>query len=597
MRKRQWRPLFDSMQILLDKPFEVVAKSIHQGLSEMYSNLEIDPNGIGLELVAPPDPNLGDFAFGCFRLSKQLKKKPNEIAIELEAYFSKQSTLQAKATGPYLNLRLGLKQIRDLWFDSLVTQEYFDSPSVTQGPKTMIEFSQPNTHKELHVGHLRNACLGDALVKLKRFIGIEVISATFPGDIGAHVAKCLWYLKYHNSDPIPETQRGEWIGQLYSKAHLKLEAEKGTAKEDHNRAQLTDILRQLESREGEFYQLWLTTREWSIDLMKRIYSWINIEFDVWYWESQVDQASREYAQSLFDQGKLIRSEGAVGMDLSQEKLGFCMLLKSDGTGLYSTKDLELAKRKFQDFNIKRNVYVVDLRQSLHFAQVFKVLEKLGFEQAKDCVHLQYNFVELPDGAMSSRKGNIIPITELIEKMRVMIQDKYLARYQGDWDQSEIERVSDQVAVGAIKYGMLRIDVTKKIVFDMEEWLKIDGESGPFIQYSAARIKSLLKKLLGDVTGVSSNWTSLQHEAETRLMRHALYFKTTMRNAALQEKPHLVTTYLYELAKAFNYFYHECPIANAKTPELKKARLELAQATGMLLEKGLSLIGIPTPDRM
>jgi arginyl-tRNA synthetase len=411
------------------------------------------------------------------------------------------------------------------------------------------------------------------------------------------VAKCLWYLKYHNQEAIPQQNRGEWLGRLYSKAHLKLEDEKGTALEEINRAQLTEIMKQLENREGEFFDLWVTTREWSIDLMKRVYKWINIDFDVWYWESEVDQASRAYVKELLAQGKLIRSEGAVGMDLSEDKLGFCMLLKSDGTGLYATKDLELARRKFQDFQIERSIYVVDMRQALHFAQIFKVLEKLGFEQAKQCYHLQYNFVELPDGAMSSRKGNIITITELIDKMRATIKEKFLSRYQEEWSQSEIDRVADQVAIGAIKYGMLRFDTTKKIVFDMEEWLKIDGESGPFIQYSAARIKSLLMKHSDSVADVKADWSLLTHQAEHHLIGHGLYFKAVMRNAALQEKPHLVTTYLFDLAKAFNHFYHECSIANADSIQLKSARLELAKVTGILIERGLDLIGIPTPDRM
>jgi arginyl-tRNA synthetase len=586
------------MQAVLDKPFDLIANIICQGLSEFGVNGPLPGVvEIGLDLIPPPGRNLGDFAFGCFKLSKLLKKKPNEIALGLELKLGQDTRISAKAAGPYLNIKLKTDHAYRLWAQDILSGDYFSTPILIGAPKTMIEYSQPNTHKELHVGHMRNACLGDALVKLKRFAGIEVISSTFPGDVGAHVAKCLWYLKYHNTDPIPESNRGEWLGKLYSKAYLKLEDEKGTPAEEVNRAQLTEILKQLENRSGEFFDLWVTTREWSIDLMKRVYQWINIEFDVWYWESEVDQASRKYVEELLAQGKLIRSEGAVGMDLSEDKLGFCMLLKSDGTGLYATKDLELAKRKFQDFQIERSIYVVDVRQALHFAQVFKVLEKLGFEQAKNCVHLQYNFVELPDGAMSSRKGNIVAITDLIQKMKSMIQDKYLAKYQGDWSPQEIELVSNQVSVGAIKYGMLRIDTTKKIVFDMEEWLKIDGESGPFIQYSAARIKSLIKKLSDSTLQQKADWSHLKQEAELNLISQGLYFRTVIKNAAVQEKPHLVTTYLYELAKAFNYFYHECSIANAETFEIKVARLELARVIGKLLEKGLEILGIPTPDRM
>lgn len=591
------------MKIQHDRAFLITAKSIQKALETSPQPLFIAAEDIASDLTLPPNPDLGDFAFGCFKLAKELKQNPAALAKALEGQILADKNLSEHflsvgAVGPYLNLRLKGSVIWESFGNSALTGELFNSPVLLEQPKTMIEFSQPNTHKELHVGHMRNACLGDALIRIKRFAGIEVVSSTFPGDVGAHVAKCLWYLKYHNQEAVPVTHQGEWLGQLYSKAHLKLEAEKGSSLEEPNRQQLTFILKQLENKQGEFYDLWQETRQWSIDLMERIYNWLDIKFDVWYWESEVDEPSRQYVTQLLDQGKLVRSQGAVGMDLSEEKLGFCLLLKSDGTGLYATKDLELARRKFLDYKIERSVYVVDLRQALHFSQVFKTLEKLGFEQAKNCYHLQYNFVELPDGAMSSRKGNIIPITDLVVKMEAMIKDKYLSRYQGEWSSAEVDIVAHQVALGAIKYGMLRMDTSKKIVFDMNEWLKIDGESGPFIQYSAARIKSLVKKA-GETLKNSGyrNWDQLTHLAEQKLMGQLLYFKSVVKITALQEKPHLLTSYLYDLSKAFNYFYHECPIHQAESEALKSSRLDLARVTGQVLSKGLEILGIPTPDRM
>jgi arginyl-tRNA synthetase len=286
------------------------------------------------------------------------------------------------------------------------------------------------------------------------------------------------------------------------------------------------------------------------------------------------------------------------MDLSDENLGFCLLLKSDGNGLYATKDVELARRKFQDFKIEKNIYVVDVRQELHLKQVFKVLERLGFEQAKNCFHLKYNFVELPDGAMSSRKGNIIPLMELVHRMEEMVKTNYLSRYENEWTKEEVQTVATQVAQGAIKYGMLRMDTAKKIVFDMNEWLKIDGESGPFIQYSGARINSLLKKLGYDKRkALEANGGLLIHATERALLQSLLHFNTQVISATENEKPHLLCAYLYDLAKRFNLFYHECPIGQAGNEELKQARLAVAAGTGEVLIKGLSLLGIPVPDRM
>ena len=565
------------------------------------------PEGTGLPdlsqlydaLVEPPNPEMGDLAFGCFLVAKALRKSPAQIATEiqnnLQNKLSGQKLIEkAQAAGPYLNFRLSSEAVGNSLLELILSEKIFNLKLTENHPRTMIEYSQPNTHKEMHVGHMRNVSLGDALVKVGRYAGFEILGVTFPGDVGTHVAKCLWYMKYRNTEPIPATDRGEWLGRMYSKAHLKLEDEAGTPQEADNREKMTMILKQLESKSGEFYDLWKETRQWSIDLMNRVYDWAGISFDRWYWESDVDAPSLKYARELYEQGKLVQSQGAIGLDLSDKNLGFCLLIKADGTGLYATKDIELARRKFQE-GIERSVYVVDVRQALHFSQVFEVLDRVGFSQAKNCFHLQYNFVELPDGAMSSRKGNIIPLLSLIEQMENRVKEQYLTRYQNEWPKEEIDLVASQVARGAIKYGMVKIDNNKKIVFDMQEWLKLDGDSGPFIQYSAARIRSLVAKL--GPLAENRQWATLVHPAEKKLMAHLMNFNTVVVNAAMTDRPSILCTYLLGLAQNFNHFYHECPIGQAENADLKQARLGLAASTGKVLEKGLELLGIPSPKRM
>lgn len=584
------RTLHDSIRLFLAQKIQFALGSTGAALSEI-SNLDLSE-----QFVEPPNSDLGDLAFGCFILAKNLKKSPVALALELKTQMElDEQLIRVEAVGPYLNLTLSASFIGQSLLDPILTGVFFQKKLTENSPKTMIEFSQPNTHKELHVGHMRNACLGQALVHLLRYANYGIISSTFPGDVGTHVAKCLWYLKYVNLEPLPTTDKGEWLGKIYSKANLKLEDELGTDREAENRDKLTLILQQLEAKSGEFYDLWKETRQWSIELMKHVYQWAGISFDQWYWESDVDSTSVQFVQKLYADGKLVRSEGAIGMDLEADKLGFCLLLKSDGTGLYATKDLELARRKFQDYQIKKSIYVVDLRQELHFKQVFKVLEKLGFEQAKDCYHLRYNFVELPDGAMSSRKGNIVPLMELVHKMEAMVKSQYLSRYKDEWSQDEVNLIATQVAQGAIKYGMLRMDTNKKIVFDMDEWLKIEGESGPFIQYSGARIQSLVRKF-GPILN-SVQWELLVHPSEKRLMQMLMGFHSVVLGAAENYKPHLMCTYLYELAKRFNGFYHDCSIGMAETEALKNARLALSEASGLVLQQGLSLLGIPAPSKM
>ncbi|MFN8370187.1 MAG: arginine--tRNA ligase [Bacteriovoracaceae bacterium] len=549
------------------------------------------------KLVTPtPDDTMGNYAFPCFQLSKVLKKAPPKIAEELKLFWGENSHFIAKNFGPYLNFYIENQFIGQTVFEKIFDGSYFKIKLTQATPKTMIEYSQPNTHKELHVGHMRNLCLGNALVKMHRYCSYNIISTTYPGDIGTHVAKTLWYLKKYNQEPIPTHHKGAWLGKIYTKSYLKLEDEKGTPSEQKNREELTQILKDLENKNSENYKLWRETREWSITLMKDVYKWANVEFDQWYFESDVDEASLKLVYEYLEKGLFIKDDGAIGMDLSKDNLGFCLLIKSDGHGLYATKDLELARRKFQDLKIDHSIYVVDTRQSLHFKQVFKTLEYMGFPQAKQCFHLAYDFVELPDGAMSSRKGNIVPLQELISNMEATIKKDYLERYRGNWSDLEIDQTAQTVAIGAINYGMLKIDPNKKIVFDMKEWLKLDGESGPYLQYVYARINSLLTKIESSNLE-KCNWNVLTQNVEKQLLFKLTYFNHIVQLSVEQYKPSYVCTYLYDVAKLFNHFYAECSIQNAKSAEIKVARIHLSRAVSLIIKNGLALLGIPVPSRM
>lgn len=543
---------------------------------------------------ATPNKDAGDLAFPMFLIAKEAKTNPAQASKTLEAALeSLPSFISAKkSVGPYLNFFFNFDLVAKKLIPEILSGEAFKKKLTENSPKTMIEYSQPNTHKELHVGHMRNLCLGDSLIRLHRYAGFDIVASTFPGDVGTHVAKCLWYLKYHYKGEIPTTRKGAWLGTLYTAGNNKLEEERGTPKEAENREILTMILKQLEKKSGEFYDLWKETRQWSIDLMQEVYAWAGVKFDVWYWESEVDSDSVKLVREYQKKGLFVEDQGAVGVNLEDHKLGFCMLLKSDGNGLYATKDIELARRKFQDYKIEKNIYVVDKRQEHHFKQVFKVLELMGFENAKKCFHLQYDFVELPDGAMSSRKGNIVPLQSLIENMVKMIKEQYLARYQNDWSPEEIEKTAQTVAKGAIKYGMTRIDPGKKIVFDMAEWLKLDGESGPYVQYAYARINSMVNKLGSPKT----NDIKLEASQEKDLVATLMNFHHVVQQATEQYKPSVLTGYLYDLGRAYNSFYAECPVGSAPEPT-RSSRLMLSKATATVLKEGMALLGIEAPERM
>lgn len=550
-------------------------------------------------IVEPPQFEMGHFAFSCFRLAKEMKKAPAMIATELALHIKTDDVIEkVQAAGPYLNFIISPKTYGALVIQTILDGSYFKRDILSEKPKTMIEYSQPNTHKVLHVGHMRNLCLGNALIKMGRSIEADIISVTYPGDAGTHVAKCLWYLKKHLDAPVPEgsaEDKGAWLGTIYTKATHKLADELGSDKEDQNRAELTAILKELEAGSGEYFNLWRETREWSLRLMEKAYDWAGVKFDRWFFESEVDAPSLKFIQELFEQGKLVKDQGAIGMDLSEEKLGFCLLVKSDGNGLYATKDVQLAKVKFEEFKVKKSVYIVDNRQAHHFKQVFKVLEKIGFEQAKDCFHLAYDVVELPDGAMSSRKGNIVPLMDLVEQMEARITTDYLEKYRGQWSDDEIKKTAHAVAGGAIIYGMVRIDNNRKIVFDMDEWLKLDGETGPYLQYANARIRSLVEKL-GPVNP-DADFSYLKNNSELALASKLSRYNDIIEKGWNDLKTIGLCSYLYELAKLFNSFYVDCPIGKAENEQIKQARLALAAATGMTLEKGLNALGITAPERM
>ncbi|OUR96991.1 arginine--tRNA ligase [Halobacteriovorax marinus] len=585
------------MTILHNSIKKHLALEIQSAIKATFSDVEMSLEEIYKLLSMAPNFKMGHIAFPCFPLAKTAKSAPNLIATKLsEAIEAKGLISSAKGVGPYLNFFVDTNDLATNLTKEITSKQFFTKEIYSHRPKTMIEYSQPNTHKELHVGHMRNLCLGNSLVRIKRYSDQEVVAVTYPGDSGTHVAKCLWFLKYHNEEEIPKENQGPWLGKIYTKANLKLEDELGTDKEDENRTLLTKILKELESGKGEFFDLWRETRQWSLDMMKETYKWADVEFDRWFFESEVDTPSLELAKKLYAEGKLVKSEGAIGMNLEEEKLGFCLLIKSDGTGLYATKDVALAVKKFEEFGIENNIYIVDTRQSYHFNQVFKVLEKIGFEQAKNCHHLQYNFVELPDGAMSSRKGNIVPLSDLINQMESHIETEYLQKYNDEWTKEEIKKTSSIIAKGAINYGMTRFDNNRKIVFDMKEWLKLDGETGPYLQYVFARINSICNKLDYN-DSITCDFSTLVKDSEMALLLKCSSFNDIVILCHEKNSPTALCSYLFELGKLFNSFYADCPIAKAESEDLKKSRLILSKCVSLVMKQGLELLGIEAPERM
>ena len=580
---------------------DVFTSNVCQELSEKINQLfqvQIPHYELAQTFTPPPKEEWGHWALPCFFLSKKLKRNPTEIAQQIAKACDKSSVFEkALNEGPYANFFFQKSFLKDKLLIHLKKEDAFHLPQKKMNPY-LIEYSSPNTHKELHIGHMRNLCFGLALVTLLKKRSFSVASCNFPGDMGTHVAKCLWYLKYHNKEPFPSQHKGQWLGAIYTKAFQKFKQITDPSEKEECEKQLTKILQQLQKKQGEFYDFWKQTCLWSKDLMNELYEWAGASFDHWYWESEVDEPSVNLVNKLYKEGKLELSDSAIGMDLG-ESLGFCLLLKSDGNGLYATKDLYLAKKKFEDYKPEKNIYIVDQRQETHFQQIFKVMKHIGLkEEAEKSTHLKYNFVELKTGPMSSRAGNIVPIMSLIEKMTNYIADAFLNKYKGEWTEEKIKNTSHIIAEGAIKYGMNQQDLNKKIVFDMQEWLKLDGRSGPYIQYAHARACSLLKKLNAfeeQKTDISID--ALNSPEEWQLIIHLSWFSLIMENCAWQMKTSSICYYLFELAQKFSRFYQNCPIGTLENEEQKNFRLFLVQVVRKVLKEGLACLSIPAPEQM
>lgn len=363
-------------------------------------------------------------------------------------------------------------------------------------------------------------------------------------------------------------------------------------------AEVSAVLQQLESQDPETKDFWLKTREWSIDELKDTFAWLNCRFDHFFFESEYGESSKELVREFQKKGVFVESQGAVGADLSKDGLGFCVLIKRDGTALYATRDLMLAQRKFEEFKVDRSIYVVDAGQTLHFQQVFKCLELMGYEQVRKCYHCSYAQVVTPEGKMSSRKGTVILMSALKERLLSKINSEFLDKYIGEWPDAERHEAARRIALATMRYGMLNVDNNSLVVFDMEAWTSKTGNTGPYMMYAYARTRSILRELgIQNLDVSSAQWDLLTDETEVDVLRLINEYHSVVQSACDRYSPHLVCAYVYDLAKRFSRMYQQCSVLRAETPELQIARAGLVCATGLVIQHGLSLLGIETVERM
>jgi arginyl-tRNA synthetase len=505
---------------------------------------------------------------------------------------------RVEAVRGYLNLYFSSDEYARRVLDMVLEEgdRFGSGPSV--GERVMVEFSQPNTHKAFHVGHLRSAILGDIVARILEFAGYDVVRANYPGDIGLHVIKWLWcYMKYHRGER-PDKDITKWMGDIYAEANDRL------VENAEFEAEVRALYARWDQRDPEVVAMWEETRQWSLDGFNDIYNLLNIHFDLYYFNSMVEQPGKQVVADLIAQGiaRDERPEGPVIVKLDEllglknDKYRVLVVLRSDNTALYATEDLALAIKKFEDYpDLTRSLYIVDVRQSLHFQQVFKTLELAGYPWADRCQHVPYELVNLPGNVvMASREGTVVLLEDLVREATQRALE-VVEQKNPDLSQEQKLAVAHAVGIGAIKYPMLARENTKIVTFDWETALDFNGQAAPYIQYAYVRANSILRK---SGAGVPSALTP-QYElssVEIELIELISRLPKVVQQAAKEYRPLHLATLAYELARTFNDFYNQCPVLTADE-HVRSFRLRLVAAARQAIENCLNMLGITAPHVM
>ena len=503
---------------------------------------------------------------------------------------------RAEAVKGYLNLYFSTKDYSRRVIDEVLEKKSAYGKGEPTGERVMVEFSQPNTHKAFHVGHLRNVILGNAICNILEQSGDEVVRANYLGDMGLHVIKWLWcYTKYHN-DEEPTGDITRWMGDIYAEASRRYEDEPDAEPE------VRALFARWDRRDEDVVELWKKTRKWSLDGFAEIYAQLGVKFDHLYFESEVEDSGKVIVDELIEKGLAVdeRPEGAVVVKLddlcgTKEKYRVLVVLRSDGTSLYATKDLSLAIKKFEQFSLTRSVYVIDVRQSLYMQQIFKTMDLMGYPWAKNLYHLAYEIVNLPGNlTMSSRDGTVVFLQDLINEATARALTIVNEKNPELSDETK-QSIAHSVAMGALKYSMLSRDNTKIVTFDWEAALDFNGQAAPYIQYAAVRANSILRK----AGGAFPEPVQPEYEltpSEIELIDLIARVPKEIQRSAKEMKTLYIANMAYDLAQAYNNFYRQCPVIQAEE-NVRNYRLRLSAAARQTIEVCLGILGIDTPEIM
>ncbi|MCL2191688.1 MAG: arginine--tRNA ligase [Treponema sp.] len=594
-----------------------IADALNAMAKDAGIEADISPDRLAAE--NPPSPEMGDIGFPMFAYAKAFRKGPPVIAQMLGerlAQDGREKNGTFEAQGPYLNVRLDRAVAAKGVIAKILETDKdggfpFGRPGTMAGQRITVEFSSPNTNKPLHLGHLRNDVLGESISRILAACGADLRKLSIVNDRGIHICKSMLAYKEHGQGKTPESEGvksdhfvGEWY-VCFSK-NLKQETDEliqreGLKKEEAEaRAPLMlraqELLRKWEAGDPETVELWKTMNSWAIEGMKETYRRTGISFDKYDFESEIWLLGKGEVLKGLEKGIFYRQDdGAIAVDLTEEKLDKKILLRSDGTSIYITQDFGTAISRHEEWPFDRMIYVVGSEQQYHFKVLFVLLNKLGYSWAKNLYHLSYGMVNLPEGKMKSREGTVVDADDLIDSLRDMALAEIKEKEREEKVGNPME-VAEKVALGALHYYLLQVSPPRDMLFDPAESLSFNGNTGPYLQYMGARISSLLRMSGGQTTAGTdtggNEFALLTSDPEWELIKTLALYPQAVSEAAADLDPSRVAAYLYDLSKGFSRFYHDCPILNTDNPELSLARLGLSRAVLRVLRDALEMICVP-----
>ena len=588
---------------------KILTDSIQKALQELYN---INSTNVFFQKTRKEFE--GDLTLVTFPFAKDSKKSPEQLGNELGEYLKKNESNVSdfNVVKGFLNISF----TNSFWlkyFDKIKNEEKvgFKFPG-SSNRNIMLEYSSPNTNKPLHLGHIRNNLLGYSVANILKANGHHVIKTNLVNDRGIHICKSMLAWKKFGNGETPESSgmKGDHlVGKYYVafdkayKVEITKLIEQGKTKEIAEKTaplmvECQEMLVQWEAGNKEVKELWQTMNGWVYDGFAKTYNILGVDFDKMYFESNTYLFGKEHVMEGLNRGIFYRKEnGSIAIDLTADGLDEKVVMRGDGTSIYITQDIGTAIERFKEFSqLNQLIYTVGNEQDFHFKVLFKILEKLGYAWAKECYHLSYGMVELPDGKMKSREGTVVDADDLLEEMFRTSEEttKELGKVEG-FGEEELQKLYKTIGLGALKYFMLKVDPKKKMLFDPKESIDFNGHTGPFIQYTHARIKSVLRK--ADLLYEKSIDKIELNELERELIKWLYGFEEAIEEAGKLYNPSLVANYIYEMVKCYNRFFHEHSILKEENLDVKIFRIQLSKACGQTIANGMGLLGIEVPERM